>query len=297
MTAEWEARRRAWRAGCVSGPQGLLLPEQLHTAIRGAVGLHLSWMELCGLASTSCQCLAAAREALRRLRADVTRGCAGKRFAVRVIGRPASGPPFPVGFTYASRLRWGRSTTSGGSDVHAKLVVAWRLGWCLEAAESIESGARVCDYTGDVVRAVAARKRECRGEPTFVLSLVEHSLDESIPAWRTTVDATDHGGVARFVNHSCDPNIKLTPIRKTRADVIPTLAFVARRRIEAGEEVTLDYSGFSDNLEIGPPPAMFVLENSETRCLCGAANCRRWLPRHRDGLDITHSVDICKDAR
>ena len=37
---------------------------------------------------------------------------------------------------------------------------------------------------------------------SYALSVVEHSLDESVPAWRTTVDATDVGGLARVANHS-----------------------------------------------------------------------------------------------
>lgn len=277
----WELRREEWRRRRVQ--QAASLADRLLAHVRGLVAVQLAWPELCAVAATSRLGLGAAREAVRRIRADVTRG--SSRLGVRVVGRPEVGAPFPAGFTYAPRLRWGQQPLGlSTGDVHAKVAVAWRHGWCLVAEEAIAKGARVCDYTGDVVSARAARQRERFREPTYVLSLLEHSMDESVPAWRTTVDATDHGGVGRFVNHSCDPNLTLVPARNRRRDVVPVLAFFARRDVASCEELTLDYAGLADHL--GPhPPATCLLENSETKCVCGAAACRRWLPRHVDRHD------------
>lgn len=50
-----------------------------------------------------------------------------------------------------------------------------------------------------------------------------------------------------FVNHSCDPNLDRN--------------HVALRDVEPGEELTVDYSQFSD-------------ENWEMECNCGSKNCR-----------------------
>lgn len=64
-------------------------------------------------------------------------------------------------------------------------------------------------------------------------------------------------GRARYVNHSCDPNswvdTSLTP---------PVIR--ARRAIRAGEEITVDYSLFENELPGGP-----------MLCSCGNASCRR----------------------
>jgi uncharacterized protein len=56
---------------------------------------------------------------------------------------------------------------------------------------------------------------------------------------------------ARYGNHSCDPNLWL-------ADEV---TLVARRRIEAGEELTVDY-------------ATMTVAPWQMECRCGAADCR-----------------------
>ena len=97
------------------------------------------------------------------------------------------------------------------------------------------------------------------------------SRDESVAAWWTTVDATDCGGVARFVNHSCAPNCEVAPTRSRRGQFLPTLALVTTVDVVVGRELTFDYAG-------GAPDD--AVEDSRTECFCGARNCRGWLLRH-----------------
>jgi hypothetical protein len=61
----------------------------------------------------------------------------------------------------------------------------------------------------------------------------------------------DDDDPARYGNHSCDPNLWL-------ADEV---TLVARRRIDAGEELTVDY-------------ATMTVVAWEMECRCGAAVCR-----------------------
>jgi uncharacterized protein len=63
----------------------------------------------------------------------------------------------------------------------------------------------------------------------------------------------DGFGVAAFVNHSCKPNCGTDQIRGK-------MWVIARRDIEAGEELTYDYNLY-DGEEDAP-------------CLCGAKRCR-----------------------
>ena len=76
------------------------------------------------------------------------------------------------------------------------------------------------------------------------------------------LDATKKGSVARFINHSCDPNcyavIKTTPQDGRRHIII-----VSKRLILMDEEITYDYQ--------------FPLEDEKIPCLCGAACCRLFL--------------------
>jgi SET domain-containing protein len=70
------------------------------------------------------------------------------------------------------------------------------------------------------------------------------------------------GSVAHFGNHSCDPNLH----------VGGPYQLVARRAIEAGEELTVDYGTISG------------AESFSMACRCGAESCRgvvtndRWRP-------------------
>ena len=95
------------------------------------------------------------------------------------------------------------------------------------------------------------------------------------------VDATQTGGAARFINHSCDPNCTTrahadggeatveefdaeTGAKTTRKVSLrlPRVGIVARRDIAAGEELTYDY-------QFEPEPDEPAIE-----CHCGARECR-----------------------
>jgi hypothetical protein len=66
-----------------------------------------------------------------------------------------------------------------------------------------------------------------------------------------------HGGLGPKVNHSCDPNCGVRLNDEQAFDV------VARRQIDAGQELTFDYA--TRNFTIDYFPAV---------CLCGATRCR-----------------------
>ena len=76
------------------------------------------------------------------------------------------------------------------------------------------------------------------------------------------LDAT-RGSIARFVNHSCEPNC--TMIKWTVADKPRVALFAGDRGIMTGEELTYDYN-------FNP----YSVKNLE-RCRCGASSCRGFL--------------------
>ena len=51
------------------------------------------------------------------------------------------------------------------------------------------------------------------------------------------VDATMTGGVARYINHSCDPNCVTETVELADTHII----IFAARRIDRGEELSYDY--------------------------------------------------------
>lgn len=82
------------------------------------------------------------------------------------------------------------------------------------------------------------------------------------------IDAT-RGSIARFVNHSCDPNCRM---EKWTVNGKPRMAlFAGHRGIMTGEELTYDYN-------FDPYSQKNVQE-----CRCGADNCRGFLgPRPKE---------------
>jgi len=74
------------------------------------------------------------------------------------------------------------------------------------------------------------------------------------------IDATLQGNIARFINHSCDPNCYTRPILVNHKHRI---VLYAKRDIQVGEELSYDYK--------------FPEEDVKIPCNCGSAKCRTYL--------------------
>ena len=79
---------------------------------------------------------------------------------------------------------------------------------------------------------------------------------------KRVIDATLCGGLARYINHSCNPNCVAEQVEVER-DM--RIIIFANRRISRGEELSYDYK--------------FEFEDDQHKipCLCGAPNCRQWM--------------------
>ncbi|KAJ3180477.1 hypothetical protein HDU87_001986 [Geranomyces variabilis] len=158
--------------------------------------------------------------------------------------------------------------------------------------EGIKQGQFVAEYSGEIISTTEASKRwqERRklGLSNYILKLREHSIQNG-RVFRTIIDPTHRGSVARFINHSCEPCLEMLTVRVDQ--FVPSAALFAKRDIEAGEELTFDYGGgvaaaadeeeqeSADNapaLEAGSSQA----DDDAARipCACGAASCRGYLP-------------------
>jgi hypothetical protein len=96
------------------------------------------------------------------------------------------------------------------------------------------------------------------------------------------VDATVRGNAARFINHSCQPNLGAVLVRgrghfagdggSAHNRGVPfRIALFSRREIRKGQELTMSYAGSDEASGEGLPLC-------RTPCECGAARCRGWLP-------------------
>jgi hypothetical protein len=85
------------------------------------------------------------------------------------------------------------------------------------------------------------------------------------------VDAEHIGNVMRFCNHSCTPNLCSQTIFRVDAGC-PSLYYhglLADENIPAMQPLTWDYA-MDSGLQGGTVQGSVV-------CLCGSANCRKWL--------------------
>ncbi|KAF8528104.1 SET domain-containing protein [Hysterangium stoloniferum] len=98
-----------------------------------------------------------------------------------------------------------------------------------------------------------------------------------------TIDAFHVGNFTRFLNHSCDPNCKITATYVNEPDLHkPTLTIYTCRDVRAGEELTFAYFGADeddedddDEEEIDEHGQQKIKVQAVYRpCLCGSANCR-----------------------
>ena len=72
------------------------------------------------------------------------------------------------------------------------------------------------------------------------------------------IDPTYRGNMARFINHSCDPNCT---IEKWNVQGEAAVAIIAKRTIQEDEELSFDYNFNS-------------IDTALTKCLCGTKKCR-----------------------
>jgi len=129
-------------------------------------------------------------------------------------------------------------------------------GWGVYAKQEIKEGEIIIEYVGELIHVALADLREAyynsRGIGCYMFAIPD---DDHI------VDATLRGNMARFINHSCDPNAK-TDYMVYQG--IKKIVIYAIRDILPGEEISYDY--------------MFAVdENDMVICNCGALNCKGFM--------------------
>jgi histone-lysine N-methyltransferase SETMAR len=116
-----------------------------------------------------------------------------------------------------------------GTTLALEVHPAGAKGLGLFAAEDIQSGSFVIEYSGDLVPK--------QTEGPYILQIREHTAQGVLV---TTLDGSSERNLARYINHSCEPNLSLQAVRVSHA--IPHAGFFSLRPIASGEELTFDYS-------------------------------------------------------
>lgn len=153
----------------------------------------------------------------------------------------------------------------------------------LRCRVAIERGDFVAEYNGELISAEQACRRiaEHVDSPNYILIVSEHFA--AIGRRVTTIcDARSAQCHARYINHSCEPNLVLVPVR-VDSFRYPRLAFFATRCIPAMEELTFDYASVQLQSE-ACSTTLTTVELGERPCECGSTCCRGFLPFERAAL-------------
>ena len=128
-----------------------------------------------------------------------------------------------------------------------------RTGLGLFATRPIKKRTRIAEYKGPILDAEAADKAERRGN-RYLYEVSKHR----------TIDGTPRGNVARYANHSCNPNAESITWRGR-------VFIKSTRNIKPGEEIVYDYG--TD-----------YLKNVIGRANCQCSRCRKRRARHAKEL-------------
>ncbi|KAK9810068.1 hypothetical protein WJX72_004247 [[Myrmecia] bisecta] len=134
--------------------------------------------------------------------------------------------------------------------------------------EYVSAAEMIMEYVGELVRRPLSDIRE-RSYKRTGWGLYFFAIDADF-----VIDATMRGNMARYINHSCNPNCvaKLADVEGRRRVFI-----VSKHELAPGEELTYDYCLSSEQ----PNKSAWGDEHEPTSprtaaipCNCGATNCR-----------------------
>ncbi|XP_043933950.1 histone-lysine N-methyltransferase SETMAR [Protopterus annectens] len=154
-------------------------------------------------------------------------------------------------------------------------------GWGLRTLQPINKGLFVCEYAGEILGFAEACRRtqlQTKTDNNYLIAVREYTSNGQV--LQTYVDPAQVGNIGRFINHSCQPNLFMVPVRVD--SMVPKLGLFAASDIMAGEELSYDYSGKINNLSQRAGQDQFNTEDVPNKpCHCGAPSCVGFLPYDR----------------
>ncbi|GMS91746.1 hypothetical protein PENTCL1PPCAC_13921, partial [Pristionchus entomophagus] len=135
-------------------------------------------------------------------------------------------------------------------------------GFGVRALEPIMKGGFIMEFIGEVMTNTMGEKRSKQYARQFPTR--RHQYMMTVTDWRNCpyiIDSTKFGNQSRFTNHSCEPNAICD---KWSVDGRFRMGLWAKKKIQAGEEITFDYRF----LKYG---------RTVTNCACGTPKCRQYL--------------------
>lgn len=144
-------------------------------------------------------------------------------------------------------------------------------GWGLRTLEFIRKDQFVIEYVGEMIDDVECQRRirrmhQQKDENYYFLTIDNNRI----------IDAGPRGNLARFINHSCQPNCDT---QKWTVNGDTRVGLFANQDIPAGSELTFNY-----NFE--------CLGDQKKVCKCGASNCSGFIGAKPENQKITKKNEI-----
>ncbi|KAL2228069.1 histone-lysine N-methyltransferase, H3 lysine-9 specific SUVH1-like [Sesamum indicum] len=178
------------------------------------------------------------------------------------------------GLTCACPPNCRNRMSQAGIKVRLEVFKTKNRGWGLRSWDPIRAGGFICEYAGDIIKASTAGDLGNENDDNYIFDASRHyealepvhdSTNSKKAPFPLVISAKNNGNVARFMNHSCTPNVFWQPVlRESNNDVFLHIAFFAIRHIPPMQEVTYDYG-------IVPPEKA---DKGKKKCLCGSVKCR-----------------------
>ncbi|XP_044354341.1 histone-lysine N-methyltransferase, H3 lysine-9 specific SUVH5-like [Triticum aestivum] len=161
------------------------------------------------------------------------------------------------------------------------------MGWGVRSLDFIPTGRFVCEYIGELLDNEDAQERD-NDEYLFLIGNNYYdvsrwaNLQKTIPSLRNgpgeeeenffAVDALKCGNLARFINHSCTPNLFTQNVLYDHDNKgMPHIMLFACEDIQPLEPLSYDYNYTIDGVHDSEGNI------KKKRCLCGSVECTGWL--------------------
>ncbi|XAR55835.1 Histone-lysine N-methyltransferase [Bertholletia excelsa] len=165
--------------------------------------------------------------------------------------------------------------SQAGLKVRLEVFKTKDKGWGLRSWDPIRSGAFICEYAGEVIDRSTEEDFGSENGDNYIFDTSRRfepvefmpGSDGNFPKlpFRLRISAKNGGNVARFMNHSCTPNVYWQPVlRESNNESYLHVAFFAINHIPPLVELTYDYG----TVQSGKP------ELRRKKCLCGSLKCR-----------------------
>ncbi|KAL1815146.1 hypothetical protein ACET3Z_017720 [Daucus carota] len=161
--------------------------------------------------------------------------------------------------------------SQAGLKVRLEVFRTKDKGWGLRSWDPIRSGQFICEYAGDVIDTSSAMELGSEHEDfifdaTRMYAPLDYSSDGSAEVpFPLVISAKNSGNVARFMNHSCSPNVFWQPVLRDNGEkTYLHVAFFSIGHIPPMQELTFDYG----------IPKSDKAEQRKKVCLCGSLDCK-----------------------